>query len=70
MDNDQYWEAVLRFVQANAKLGEKPEENKNYLREQYIRWGDRVGGRKWRADFETLRRQLDVNVPTSKPAAE
>ena len=67
-DNDQYWQAVLRFVQANDALNEQPEQNRAYLLEQYIRWGSRVGGKKWRAEFDQLRQRLGLNVPSTQPS--
>lgn len=64
-DNDQYWEAVLKFLRSNVALGQNLPQCQGYLREQYVRWGPRVGGRRWKADFEALRREL---IPDFAPA--
>ncbi|MCS7033270.1 MAG: hypothetical protein NZ561_04640, partial [Phycisphaerae bacterium] len=66
-DNDQYWEGVLRFLRANLALGENLEQSRSYLRQQYIRWGDRVGGKRWKSEFEQLRRELIPDFSTSQP---
>jgi hypothetical protein len=65
-DNDAYWEAVLRLIQCNLKLGSGVEESKSFLKEQYITWGERVGGKKCKPQFDELRRQL---IPEFSPPA-
>jgi len=71
IDNDQYWEAILKLIRSNQKLGRGGEEAGNYLKQQYIVWGQRVGGRKWKQDFEQLRRELipDFAVPSATAPA-
>jgi len=58
VENDAYWEAVLKLIRCNLRLGSGVEESKQFLKQQYITWGNRVGGRKWRDEFESLRREL------------
>jgi hypothetical protein len=41
VDNDQYWEAILKLTRCNQKLGTGIEESKNYLKLQYITWAAR-----------------------------
>jgi hypothetical protein len=67
IDNDPYWEAILKLIRCNQKLGTGIEESKSYLKLQYITWGQRVGGRKWKAQYEALRKELipDFNPDTS-----
>lgn len=65
LDNDAYWEAVLRLIQCNLKLQSGIEESKSFLKEQYITWGSRVGGKKWKAQFDELRKQI---IPDFQPA--
>jgi hypothetical protein len=51
------------------------DESKSFLKQQYITWGNRVGGRKWKDAYEQLRREIipefDPNaIPmTTAPAA-
>jgi hypothetical protein len=66
VDNDQYWEAILKLIRCNQKLGTGIEESKSYLKLQYITWGQRVGGRKFKAQYEGLRQEL---IPDFKPEA-
>jgi hypothetical protein len=58
IDNDQYWEAILRLIQCNLKLGHGMAESKDFLNRQYIIWGSHVGGKKWKAEYEAIRKQL------------
>jgi hypothetical protein len=58
IDNDNYWEAILKLIRSNQKLGTSLEEAKSYLKMQYVTWGARVGGRKWKQEFEKLRQEL------------
>lgn len=67
VDNDQYWEAVLKFIRANVAMNENVDQSKAYLKEQYIRWGDRVGGKRWRSDFEKLRGELMSSPAATQP---
>lgn len=75
VDNDQYWEVILKLTRCNQKLGTGIEESKNYLKLQYITWGPRVGGKRWKQQYEALRTELipDFNPeeaapPTTVPA--
>lgn len=74
IDNDNYWEAVLKLIRSNLALKSGVEQSKNYLRQQLVRWGDRVGGKKWKRDFEQLRGEIipgyDPNVITTQPTTE
>ena len=73
VDNDAYWEAVLKLIRSNLKLGADPEAQKTFLKSQYIRWGDHVGGKKWKDEFDKLKNELipDFTPPkldaTSQP---
>ncbi|HEY1628959.1 MAG TPA: hypothetical protein VGF52_03815, partial [Tepidisphaeraceae bacterium] len=58
VDNDRYWEAALKLIRSNMKLGSNLESAKSYLKTLYITWGDRVGGKKWKSQFEALRTEL------------
>jgi tetratricopeptide (TPR) repeat protein len=58
LDNEAYWEAVLKWTRAAMRLGEDLEPYRRFLREQDVRWGDRVGGSRWRGDFDRLRAEL------------
>ena len=71
VDNDAYWEVVLKLIRCNQKLGAGLEESKSFLKQQYITWGQRVGGKKWKDEYETLRQELipEFNVePTTQRA--
>ena len=75
-DNDAYWEATLRLIDAKVKAGDDVEPLKVLLREQTIRWGDRVGGQQWAALAKELREKLiadfapPVTTPSSSPSAQ
>jgi hypothetical protein len=58
IDNDAYWEAVLKLIRSNLKLGADEEGQKTFLKTLYVRWGDHVGGTKWRGEFEKLKAEL------------
>ncbi|MGH7214948.1 MAG: hypothetical protein ACREIT_09310, partial [Tepidisphaeraceae bacterium] len=68
VDNDQYWEATLKLMRSNIALAEKDagnvqaqaglEETKNALKRNYITWGARVGGKKFKDEYETLRKEM------------
>ena len=64
VDNDAYWEVVLKLIRCNQKLGAGLEESKSFLKQQYITWGDRVGGKRWKDEYAALRKELipDFNV--------
>jgi len=66
LDNENYWEAVLKLIRSNLALGSGVEESKSYLKQQLVRWGDRVGGKKWKAEFEKLRKEI---IPDYDPNA-
>jgi hypothetical protein len=38
LDNDNYWEAVLKLVRSNLSLGSGVEESKSYLKQQLVRY--------------------------------
>ncbi|CAN5390680.1 hypothetical protein BH09PLA1_BH09PLA1_12720 [soil metagenome] len=75
IDNDNYWEAVLKLIRSNLALGSGVEESKNYLKQQIVRWAERVGGKKWKKDFEQLRNQIipgydpSVIAPATEPSS-
>jgi hypothetical protein len=74
-DNDAYWEATLRLIDAKVKAGDEVEPLKVLLREQTIRWGDRVGGKQWAGLAKSLREKLipdfvpPVTSPSSSPSS-
>lgn len=68
-DNDQYWEAVLKFLRANLSLGQNVDASRAYLREQQVKWGDRVGGRRWKQEFAALADELGVPAVAQPPPA-
>jgi hypothetical protein len=71
VDNDAYWEVVLKLIRCNQKLGSGIEESKSFLKQQYITWGARVGGRKWKAEFDALRKELIPDFdPTLPPTTQ
>lgn len=68
VENDQYWEATLKLMRANAALAAvnaadaqaqaARERTTNYLKELYVRHGRTVGGAKWSPEFEKLRQEI------------
>ena len=74
IDNDAYWEAVLKLIRSNLNLNAERENQQNFLKSQYIRWGTHVGGTKWKPEFEKLRQELipdykseDLEAPATQP---
>lgn len=57
-ENDVYWEAVYKLIRCNLELGEHRDDARRYLSQQEIRWGEHVGGRLWRREFDALRATL------------
>lgn len=80
IDNNDYWEAVYKLVVSVQKLNDPAEldKAKGYLKRQYVQWGPRVGGTKWKSEFQQLHDQLipdldlsqfGVPAPATRPAA-
>ena len=71
-DNDAYWEAVLKLIRSNLKLGADVDAQKTFLKNLYIRWGDHVGGKKWKDEFDKLKTELipDFNPPKLDAATQ
>lgn len=74
-NNEPYWEATLKLYRCNIALAKDDgqfagalEETKSGLARLYIRDGESVGGKKWHAEFETLRKELLPDMQLS-PAA-
>ena len=68
IDNDAYWEAVLKLIRSNLHLNADLDSQKTYLKSLYIRWGDHVGGKKWKDEFAKLKSELipDFTPPNLK----
>lgn len=58
IDNEVYWEATARLIRSKVSAADDVDSVKTFLREQYVRWADRVGGVKWKAEFDSLRQEL------------
>ncbi len=58
IDNEVYWEATARLIRSKINASDNVDSVKTFLREQYVRWADRVGGTKWKAEFDSLRAEL------------
>lgn len=58
VDNDDYWEGIYRLIASNVKLNANVEGQKDFLKQLYIKWGDRVGGRKWKKEMAALQQEL------------
>jgi hypothetical protein len=58
VDNEVYWEATARLIRSKINASDSVDSVKTFLREQYVRWGDRVGGTKWKAEIDSLRQEL------------
>lgn len=57
-DNDLYWEVVYKFIRSNVELGSGVDQMTSYLKREYIKWGDRVGGELWAKEFTELKAKL------------
>ncbi len=58
VDNNEYWEVVLRLIQSSVRTNVDIDAAKVFLRQQYIKWDTRVGGTRWKDEFEQLRKEL------------
>ncbi len=58
VDNDAYWESIYKWLSASVSAGDPREPLQGFLKEQIIRFGDRVGGTLWKAQFAALRLEL------------
>ena len=60
----------------SVSLNSGVEESKSYLKQQLVRWGDRVGGKKWKDEFVKLKSEIipgfDPNAlpPATAPATQ
>ncbi len=68
-DNDAYWETIFRWIDTSKRTNQPTDQFKTYLKEQYIRWGDRVGGSLWKSQFESLRKELIPEFDPKDPAS-
>ena len=57
IDNDAYWEAVLKLIRSNLKLNADVDAQKIFLKNLYVRWGDHVG--------EKMERRIDSSRANS-----
>jgi Tetratricopeptide repeat len=69
IDNEQYWEAQFKLMQSNINSNTGVDETKNYLKQLYVRWGDKTGGKKWSAAISKLRDQIIPGFDPANPAA-
>lgn len=58
VDNDQYWEAVLKLVRSNQKLNRDMEDARNFLKRQKVTWDSHFGGKKWKSELNALCEEL------------
>lgn len=59
VDNDVYWETVVKFIRANLALGDESREPMTrFLKLQYVTWRERAGGVRWKKDLDALRQEL------------
>lgn len=59
VDNDVYWETVVKFIRCNLALGETAREPMTrFLKLQYVTWRERTGGTRWKKDMDALRADL------------
>ncbi|HVT90218.1 MAG TPA: hypothetical protein VHD56_15305 [Tepidisphaeraceae bacterium] len=65
VDNDPYWEAIYKLVRCDQKLNQGLDEAREFLKLQYVTWGEHVGGKKWKREFEQIRSEL---IPDFKPS--
>lgn len=57
-DNNEYWETIYKWIDSSKRENQPLDQFKLYLKEQYVRWGDRVGGTMWKKEFDQLRQEL------------
>jgi hypothetical protein len=68
-DNPTYWEAMYKLIQCNVELNENLPGMKGLLAEQQLIHGDKLGGERWRPEFEKLLKKLEVPPPPSTQEA-
>jgi tetratricopeptide (TPR) repeat protein len=71
MDNDRYWEAQYKLMRSNIELARDENDpalqaTRRHLAMLYVREGERIGGTRWREQFEQLRREI---LPDFQPEA-
>ncbi len=72
VDNDTYWDARYKLVDANWHIATASNDEKmkqavqTDLRLLYVKWGDKIGGKLYNDDFAELRKQIipDFKMPT------
>lgn len=76
VENETYWEVLYKLMYSNAELAKANTDKKlaadttSFLMREYIKWGDKVGGKVWRDKFEDLRNQLAPGwTPTTESPA-
>jgi hypothetical protein len=77
IDNDAWWEATLKLLRSNFELAKAPnadapalearKQSETYLKQLYVQWGAKTGGKKWHTDFEKLRAEV---IPDFKVSGE
>lgn len=74
VDNDQYWEAIYKLLRSNVAANVGLQDTTNYLKQLYVRWGERTGGRKWADEMEALRKEIapefDWRNPSGQPGTQ
>lgn len=59
VDNDVYWETVVKFIRSNLALGDESREPMTrFLKLQYVTWRERTGGVRWKKEMDALRQEL------------
>ncbi|HEX8322725.1 MAG TPA: hypothetical protein VF595_02315 [Tepidisphaeraceae bacterium] len=67
-ENPAYWEALLKLIRSNLRLGENADAMRNLLVEQRLIYGDGLGGKRWQAEFNQL--IGDLKLPATGPAPQ
>jgi len=76
IDNDAWWEATFKLLRCNFELAssEHPDaaalaarsQSETYLKQLYVQWGAKTGGRMWHSEFERLRAEVIPDFTVSK----
>ena len=56
--NDNYWEALVRWLRAKQAQGEVTDAIRTRIRSDFIRYGDNAGGPRWHDEYVALREEV------------
>lgn len=62
-DNPSYWEAMYKLIKSNLGLNENQQNMKVFLANLALDNGEKIGGERWKKEFQELLKELQVEIP-------